>query len=508
MIRTRRIALRKIPLFLLALSACLFLSAASPNNQLPKPRQVLVLYSYQDGMPWEKLADQALRSAFAADATTRLELNVEYLDLIRYKDKEYLTSLRNLLQRKHAGRQLDLIIAMDAEAITFMIDHGTNLFADVPVIFSADEQQYLQNAARWRNMTGVYRGEDYLKTFELAMELLPDTRHIYVISGSALTDRLVAEQARKALQTYQGRYDIHFWDKLTLEQMLARVADLPEHSIIYYLIVLRDAAGKPVVSREVLAHLSRQANAPVFSLWDTYLGYGMVGGELTSAELQGKKTAELALRILAGRIPAAITPIRLANIPMFDWRQLQRWKISEKKLPPDSIIRFRQSSYFARHKWQILGAIGISMAQLILILLFIHSLITRRRAAAALRASEERLALVQRAAGIGCWELQPGSGRLTCDESTTAIFGFTPGQFTEDYQTFLDCVYPDDQQHVQDAIAQASQGKNEYAVEVRIIRPDGATRWISAKGEVFRDRRHDPCRVIGVVLDITERKKK
>jgi len=458
-------------------------------------------------MPWEKLADQALRSAFGAATMAQVELNVEYLDLIRYSDKDYVSGLKDLLLLKYADRHLDLIIAMDAEAVTFMIDHGTNLFAGVPVIFASDEQKYLQNAARWHNMTGIYRGEDYVKTFKLAMELLPDTKHIFVISGSALTDRLVAEQARGALHTYQGRYDIHFWDSLTIDEILDRVADLPEHSIIYYLIVLRDAAGSPLVSRDVLALLSQRANAPVFSLWDTYMGYGMVGGNLTSAELQGKKTAELALRILAGKIPAGIAPFRLENIPMFDWRQLQRWGINEKKLPPGSIIRFRQYSFFAQYRWQILGGMFIIIVQFVFILFIIHSLLSRRQAEAALCASEERYALAQQVANIGSWDLQLGSSTLTCNERMATIFGFWPGQFKEDYQTFLDCIYPDDQQYVHDAVEQVRKGKNDYEMEFRIIRPDGATRWVSAKGEVFRNHNNDPCRAIGVVLDITERKK-
>ncbi|MCK9295855.1 MAG: PAS domain S-box protein [Desulfobulbaceae bacterium] len=500
-------SVRKILIFLLTLSACFSLSSAPAHGQLPKPRKVLVLYSYHNGMPWERLADQALRLAFDAATAARVELNVEYLDLIRYPDKDYVNSLTDLLRHKYADSQLDLIIAMDAEAITFLIDHGANLFADVPVIFASDEQKYLQNAARWHNMTGIYRGEDYVRTFKLALELLPDTRHVFVISGSALTDRLAADQAREALQTFQQCYDIRFWDNLTIDEMLARVADLPEHSIIYYLIVLRDAAGKPLVSRDVLALLSQKANAPVFSLWDTYLGYGMVGGDLTSAELQGKKTAELALQILAGKIPAGIAPIHLENIPMFDWRQLQRWKISEEKLPPGSIIRFRQSSFFAQYRWQILGGMLIIMMQFVFILYIIHSLLTRRQTEAALRASEERYALAQQVANIGSWDLQLGSGRLACNERLAAIFGFSPGQFKEDYQTLLDGIYPDDLQYVLEAIDQARKGKNHYEMELRIIRTDGATRWVSVKGEVFRDHNHDPRRVIGVVLDITERKK-
>src|SRR5262249_33597345 len=82
----------------------------------------------------------------------------------------------------------------------------------------------------------------------------------------------------------------------------------------------------------------------------TYLGLGMVGGRLASFDLQGEKAAELALRVLDGEKAGTIPVIDGAGAFAFDWRQLRRWGLSERQLPPGSIIRYRELSFWARHR--------------------------------------------------------------------------------------------------------------------------------------------------------------
>ena len=73
---------------------------------------------------------------------------------------------------------------------------------------------------------------------------------------------------------------------------------------------------------------------PVFGLYETFLGYGIVGGRLVSFEQHGREAAALALRILSGESPAAI-PFSGENayVNLYDWRELKRWHIPEAALP-------------------------------------------------------------------------------------------------------------------------------------------------------------------------------
>ncbi len=125
---------------------------------------------------------------------------------------------------------------------------------------------------------------------------------------------------------------------------------------------------------------------------------------------------------------------------------------------------------------------------------------------ARLRASEERLARAQRIAGLGSWELEPASGRLTWSRETYRIFGLEPEAFAPTYDGFFAAVHPEDRARMQDAQDAALAGRASLDIEHRIVRSDGAVRWVHELGELRRDDEGHAVGLVGTVLDITERR--
>jgi PAS domain S-box-containing protein len=130
----------------------------------------------------------------------------------------------------------------------------------------------------------------------------------------------------------------------------------------------------------------------------------------------------------------------------------------------------------------------------------------RRKAEKELRKSEERYSLAQRAANIGSWDWDINIGALYWSDQIEPIFGFGPGKFGRTYEAFLQCVHPDDRQYVINSVDASVKGERDYAIEHRIIWPNGKTRWVSEAGEVYRNEKGEAIRMVGVVQDITERK--
>jgi len=130
----------------------------------------------------------------------------------------------------------------------------------------------------------------------------------------------------------------------------------------------------------------------------------------------------------------------------------------------------------------------------------------RKIAETQLRESEERYSLAQKSANIGTWDWDIITGDLKWPEQIEPIFGFVPGEFGGTYNAFIECVYPDDRQYVIKSIDEALYEGREYSIEHRIIWPDNTIRWVTEKGNVFRNENADPIRMIGVILDITEQK--
>jgi PAS domain S-box-containing protein len=233
-------------------------------------------------------------------------------------------------------------------------------------------------------MTSLLWGLDTRANVELIGEILPQTRYVFVVAGTSPSDHEALKLVQASLREDTKRFAIRYLTDISARDLIKKATQLPKQSAILYLVFSRDAEGKSFVPRKILSILSKQASVPIFGVLDTYLGYGIVGGNLLSAEVQGKRCAEIALRILRGKSPEDMIPEQALNQLIFDWRQLKRWGISEDKLPPGSIVRFKAYSFWEHYREYIVVVIFLILVQSGLITFLLRQRVQRRRAQAQL----------------------------------------------------------------------------------------------------------------------------
>jgi PAS domain S-box-containing protein len=129
-----------------------------------------------------------------------------------------------------------------------------------------------------------------------------------------------------------------------------------------------------------------------------------------------------------------------------------------------------------------------------------------RTARAQAEDAEHRLQLVLGAGGMGTWEWTIRSGTVRWSANLEAIHGLAPGSFPGTFEAFQKEIHPDDRDRVRKAVTDAIEQKREHHVEYRIVRPDGAVRWVEGRGQLFYDAGGRPDRMVGVCSDISERK--
>jgi PAS domain S-box-containing protein len=130
----------------------------------------------------------------------------------------------------------------------------------------------------------------------------------------------------------------------------------------------------------------------------------------------------------------------------------------------------------------------------------------RNLAEEALRRSEEQVRMAQEASGSGSWDWNPQSDLATWSEKHYQIFGLDPTNIEQSWASFLRLVHPADRARVQLAILTALKADRGLEVEYRINRPDGQARWVMTKGKTYCDSAGEPIRMVGLTMDITERK--
>src|ERR1700730_12872161 len=125
-----------------------------------------------------------------------------------------------------------------------------------------------------------------------------------------------------------------------------------------------DGAGAVYGDKEPLKRIYEVANAPIFSFDGSLFNGEVVGGPMFSSTEGARPTAAVAVRMLGGEKAGGIKvpPIEF-SAPKYDWRQLQRWNISESRLRPGSEILFREPTAWERYRWQIALILAVVVAQ-------------------------------------------------------------------------------------------------------------------------------------------------
>ena len=175
--------------------------------------------------------------------------------------------------------------------------------------------------------------------------------------GCHETDRAAEEKARREFKKWEGRLEFRYLSNMPLEEILTTVSKAPPGTVVLILPFTTDVTGKIFTVKEVSQRVSRVSTAPVFGLYEFLLKQGIVGGSLLSYELTGTRAGELTLDILSGTRTTENTPqvLDVPSVPMFDWRQLKRWNLSEDALPEGSIVINRELTLWD-FKYYMIGA--------------------------------------------------------------------------------------------------------------------------------------------------------
>ena len=364
-------------------------------------KRVLALFIFKQGLPWPYYIEQSMRAALGTEAISNIKLNVEYADQTGFPEKLYRSRVIDLYRYKYSEQEMDLILVFGGDTVELMAEYGDIQSVATPVLLITTDQKSIERSRLKPNMRSMTWGVDIAATGSLVQDLLPKTKNLFVITGTSQIDLNLKNLAVEELDEFDDRFTIHYLDDLAAEELLLKVAQLPGNSAILFLSYFRDANGETHVPRDFMSIISKNSNSPVFGMVDTYMGHGIVGGELLSAELLGRQYVEVTKKILQGDRLTDLKSPEIASHTIFDWRQLERWSINEDRLPAGSIVRYRESSIWEDHKWDILGVTIIIISQTFALLGLLVQLRRRRQAEKEAQRLRDERARISRVLSMG-----------------------------------------------------------------------------------------------------------
>ena len=350
--------------------AALVLVYFSPASQGQVRKNVLMINIVGQSHPGPMVVTNLILSTLHSDPRFQVEFYWEDLDAV-YHPEELQEQLDSVVQQ-YRHRKLDLIVLLGPNLIQILTEPET-IFPNVPVVFCCTAPGQIDQMKIDHRSTGSWFQLEPAKTVEAALGLLPETRHLFVVGGQSDYDRRLTALVKTDLISYANKLDVTYLTDLPMSKLQERVRHLPDHSIVLYLSFFKDAQGREFLNiAEALPMIAGAANAPVFGISDTHLGHGVVGGFVVSFEEQGKIAGRDALEILAGKPPQDIPIVHGPSLYLFDWRELQRWKLDESRLPAGSTVLFRQPTLWEQYgRTLLIGLLVlVSLSLLTIYLLF------------------------------------------------------------------------------------------------------------------------------------------
>ncbi len=358
----------------------LFLCVFAPNataQRAVRPTRVLVLYQQQAETQPMLDFTQRLRLTITKELGSPVEFYQEALDFDRFAGREQSSPLVDYFNDKYRRFGIDIVVPVGGRALRFAVDQLGRVLPNVPIVFALCAAPQTDPAAQPENVTGrLDSASRFGPTLWMARRLQPDAQRIVVVGGAGPADSATVSAAVSAAATLRDSLELTVLQGLSLDVLLPRLRQIPRRSIVIFANYRNDGRGQAFEPLDIVGSIARAASAPMYAQLGSYVGEGVVGGSVLRFDDEGLRTGRLVIRVLRRRAGERMPPVEpIAKSFVADWRQLRRWELPEKRLPPGTEVVFREPTLWQRYRTVVLVTLGVIAAELMLI----ASLLAERR---------------------------------------------------------------------------------------------------------------------------------
>jgi signal transduction histidine kinase len=337
-----------------------------------KVKNVVILFSYSSTLPALQNILEGFKSTFYGSNDEPVNLILEYLDSGRSGNEEYAKYIIDMYNKKAKEIKIDLFVTVGPGMNALLLKYGDdelksgkmiNVDIDIPKRIPLQDLNV-------KNGVEIVAKFQVTKTLREEFELFPDFRNVFVISGVSKLDLFFTSLVEASKADFEPTYNLKFISGLSMDSTIRFVRKIPKNSIVIVPTYLKDALDVPFSTPEVLNIISKNSQAPVFTLSDAFgKREGGIGGYILSYNSMGREAGRIAKEILNGKEPADIKVNGNFYLHLYDWKELKRWDLTaSKKIPAKSLFINKDTSFLDMYKWYILGLVIFLLSQTLLIL--------------------------------------------------------------------------------------------------------------------------------------------
>ena len=406
----------------------------------------------------------------------------EYLDSEWVSTEAFAATQAEFLRQKYSGRNVRVIVVEANPALRFVLKFRDRMFPGVPVVHVAIGTDQLEGVSLPADFVGKSIDLDPTETLRFALRLQPRAERIVIVTGAAPRDRVWDQRLSKAVAQLEGHPEVEYLAGLPTAAVLQRLRALSKDTIVFTPGYVLDGAGQVGTPAQSAKLIGSASAAPVYGPFDTFIGTGMVGGYMAPFDDQANP----------GRRPRGAPAERHgANGD----RPVEVRQCTGGRLASTSPLATRRKTVARQGRGEISRTDGVGAIPGA----DCHrdrgpahpggpDCLTPRRAPNAAphldRAGGESTAHESRGAALRVSPCGSGTWRAT-DSGRPPIRSRGPtarmhGPLLS--RTPWRSAHPADREQLDRAVRKALATGEELDVEYRITEPDGAVRWIAARG--------------------------
>jgi PAS domain S-box-containing protein len=462
--------------------------------------QILILSSYSMDHPWTNEEIDGFMDIYHRGLPGSFDPIIEYMESDQYPGEENSKLLLEIYRYRYSGKRIDAVIAFDAPALAFAVEHRAELFPGAYLVFAGVSS--FNESLNSSKVTGVFARPDILGTLTTMLQLNPNAKEILAVMDSTVAGNAFRHELGRQIQPFKDRLSFQMLQDGNLTLVESKVEGLNNSSLVLLGPFSRDQDGRILNSSEVMAEISSHSRSPVYGLWDFQLGSGIVGGKLISGEEQGENAATLAIKELSGDNPPIIR--NSSSSLEFDLQQMDRFGILQQSLPKGSKIINVQPSIYEQDKSLIL-ALATMLLSIVLGLVAISAISIKQRSSVEkeLKESERKYRDLEVQLPQTVFQLDSSGNIESINSPGCQILGYVPEDLSAGLNV-LRIVAAEDKERVGRDIKLALDGTAQVH-EYRLQKKDGITFPVIAY-LIPIVRGGKTAGLKGIFLDISERK--
>lgn len=376
----------------------LLLGLVMSCNASAKDLSVLILHSYHQEYPWTKTQHEAFVSSLNQHiGAATLSLATEHLDTKRkaftpeYKQMfaDYMSAKYGAAARDDRYRP-DVIYVTDDNALRFANQHMQQQFPNVPLVFSGiNDLGHKEHLSPLFN--GMFEQPPIRQTMNLLQQLESGLDEVLFVGDGSATHYAMRAAIHQQAEKFFPAINLKYFENPIIENTTEQLRQQSAGVVVLTTIGgFRNAREQVVPLSKVVSLIRGAGDFRIFTVEDTYLMPGVVGGWLNSGSAQGTAAANVIYQLMLEQATTSDLSQVFPAVPVFDYPTLLDHGYDLQQLPDGSELRREPQTFYYRNLRLVWGTISLVLLQTLVIGFLIVNVRWRKRAEWVARQSEQR----------------------------------------------------------------------------------------------------------------------